>query len=113
MDRLCDARVVCGNHQRARLRRRAITIALCFLAHPACFAQAGESSPPPDAPSTTQSQSRPHAANPVQGGMHFVQLLERKSLVFPDLATSKEPFGTGEKFKVAVNNSESLSPLCA
>jgi hypothetical protein len=38
----------------------------------------------------------------------FVQLLERKSLVFPDLATGKQPFGPRDKFKLAVNNSVSL-----
>jgi hypothetical protein len=48
---------------------------------------------------------------PVKGGVQLVQLLERKSLVFPDLATNEEPFGTGEKFKLAVNNSWSLATI--
>jgi len=112
MDRLCEAKVVCRNHHLARLHRRAITITLCCLAHAGCFAQAGQSNPPPDAPSTSaQSQATPKTANPLQGGMQFVQLLERKSLVFPDLATNQEPFGTGEKFKLAVNNSWSLATI--
>ncbi len=94
------------------MRRRAITITLCCLSHAGCFAQAPQSNPLPDAPSSSaQSQNAPPTANPLQGGMQLVQLLERKSLVFPDLATNKEPFGTGEKFKLAVNNSWSLATI--
>jgi hypothetical protein len=89
-------------------------IPICCLVHAGCFAQASESNPLPDAPSTkSQSQATPPAGNPLQGGMQFVQLLERKSLVFPDLATNKEPFGSGEKFRLAVNNSVSLATIGA
>ncbi len=112
MDRLCKARVVCGNHHQARLRRFAILITVCCLAHAGCFAQVDESKPLPDAPSTnSQPQSVTPLAKPLQGGVQLVQLLERKSLVFPDLATNEEPFGTGEKFKLAVNNSWSLATI--
>jgi hypothetical protein len=112
MDRICDAREVCGNDHQARLHRRAITIVLCCLVPAGCFAQAGESNPRPDAPSTsTQSQTASPIMVPLQGGVQLVQLLERKSLVFPDLATSKTPFGSGDKFKLAVNNSISLSSI--
>lgn len=111
MDRLCDARVVCGNHHQARLHCCAITIVLCSLAS-ACFAQGDASKPLPDAPSrSAQSQTAPQTTNPLTGGVHLVQLLERKSLVFPDLATNKTPFGTRDKFELAVNNSISLSSI--
>ncbi|HEY1897683.1 MAG TPA: hypothetical protein VGG62_15490 [Terracidiphilus sp.] len=114
MDRLCDARVVCGNHHQARLHCCAITIVLCSLAPAGCFAQADASKPLPDAPSrSAQSQTAPQTTNPLTGGIHLVQLLERKSLVFPDLATNKTPFGTGDKFKLAVNNSVSLAAIGA
>jgi hypothetical protein len=90
----------------------ALIIAICCLVHAPCLAQANKSNPLPDAPSTSaQSQTTPPAGNPLQGGVQFVQLLERKSLVFPDLATDKEPFGSGEKFRLAVNNSVSLGTI--
>jgi len=99
---------------RAGLQRQALTLAICCLIHAGCFAQANESTPPQDAPSTTEHpQTTPQAANPLQGGMEFVQLLERKSLVFPDLATNKTPFGTRDKFMLAVNNSVSLATIGA
>ena len=112
MGRLSKARVVYGNHHQARLRRVAILITVCCLANAGCFAQANQSNPLPDAPSeTAQSQTVTPLAKPLQGGVQLVQLLERKSLVFPDLATNKQPFGTGEKFKLAVNNSWSLATI--
>jgi hypothetical protein len=43
----------------------------------------------------------------------FVQLLQRKSLVFPDLATSTGPFDSWQKFKLAANQSVSLSTIGA
>lgn len=63
--------------------------------------------PPPG----TQSQTASHAANPLTTGVVFVQLLERKSLVFPDLATSRGPLNSWGKFKLAANNSISLSAI--
>src|SRR4051794_31145753 len=89
-----------------RMKCPALIIAICCLVHAACSAQANESNPLPDAP-TTPAQGQ----TPLQGGVHLVQLLQRKSLVFPDLATNKEPFGTGEKFRLAVNNSVSLGTI--
>jgi hypothetical protein len=94
------------------LQRLTITITVCCLACAGCIAQEQQSNSLPNAPSASaQSQSGPQTTNPLQGGMQFVQLLERKSLVFPDLATNQEPFGTREKFKLAVNNSISLSTI--
>jgi hypothetical protein len=115
MDQRCDARAARGrNKVWARMKRPALMIAFCCLVHTACFAQTNESNPPPDAPSTSvQSQTTPQAANPLQGGMQFVQLLERKSLVFPDLATNKEVFGRRDKFMLAINNSVSLATIGA
>jgi len=107
------ARVVRGGDKVwTRMKCPALMIAICCLVHGACSAQANESKPLPDAPTTPeQGQTPPQSANPLQGGVHLVQLLERKSLVFPDLATNKQPFGTGEKFKLAVNNSVSLGTI--
>ena len=41
--------------------------------------------------------------------MVFLELLERKSLVFPDLATNTGPLDPWQKFKLAANNSVSLA----
>ncbi len=45
--------------------------------------------------------------------MGFVQLLSRKSVVFPDLATDKGPLNPWGKFKLAANNSVSVSTIGA
>jgi hypothetical protein len=43
----------------------------------------------------------------------FVQLLQRKSLVFPDLATDTRPLTSWEKLKLAANNNVALSTVGA
>jgi len=45
--------------------------------------------------------------------MALVLLLEKKSLVFPDIATSKEKLNAGDKFKLAANNSIAVSTIGA
>jgi len=66
----------------------------------------------PDSPSSsTQSQPTTRGNNPIQGGVALVQVLERKSLVFPDLATTKETLSPWDKFKLAANNSVAVSTV--
>ncbi len=61
----------------------------------------------PDAPSATRgAHSAPKNS---QGG--FFSTLNRKSIVFPDIATTEGPLSTGGKFKLFVDNSASLSTL--
>jgi hypothetical protein len=111
-----EATVVCGrNKWSARTQHQALmVIAICLMVRIEGFAQQTQSNPLPDAPSSgAQSQTTPHEANPLQTGVALVQLLERKSLVFPDLATNKQPFGSRDKFKLAANNSISLSTVGA
>ena len=68
----------------------------------------------PDAPSSSaQSPQTTKGNNPVQGGVALVQVLERKSLVFPDLATIKETLSPWDKFKLAANNSVAVSTMGA
>jgi hypothetical protein len=75
-------------------------------------AQQSPSGTLPDAPSNrAQSQAGPQGTNPLQSGMGFFQLLERKSLVFPDLATNTGPLDSWQKFKLAANQSVSLSTI--
>jgi len=65
-----------------------------------------EQSSEPRQPATT-----PRAANPIRGGVVVVRLLERKSLVFPDLATNQGPLTSWQKFKLAANNSVAFSTI--
>jgi hypothetical protein len=66
----------------------------------------------PDAP-LNGAQSPAQPTKPIHAEMAFVQLLEKKSRVFPDLATSKKPFGSVDKFMLAANNSVSLATIGA
>lgn len=89
-----------------------LTAASCCLVCSVSVAQQAESGAVPDAPSaSTQSQTTPQETNPLQSGVNFVQLLERKSLVFPDLATNKGPLDSWGKFKLAANNSVSFGTI--
>jgi hypothetical protein len=93
---------------------------VCCLITAACVAQTSQSSPAPDAPSApaqsapqSQTASQGHGTNPLKSGVGFVQLLSRKSVVFPDLATDKGPMSSWEKFELAANNSVSVSTIGA
>ena len=89
------------------------TAAFCLLSV-LSVAQQTQSGVAPDAPSaSTQAQTAPQETNPLRSGVDFVQLLERKSLVFPDLATNKGPLSSWGKFKLAANNSVSLATVGA
>jgi hypothetical protein len=86
------------------------TITIFFWLCAGSVAQQNQTGGLPDAPSASaQSQTSPPAANPLQSGMVFLELLERKSLVFPDLATNTGPLDPWQKFKLAANNSVSLA----
>jgi hypothetical protein len=94
--------------------RPLLTIAICCLAGAGSVAQESESSVPPSAPSATaRSQTTTKPANTLQSGMALVQVLQRKSLVFPDLATSAGRLDSWQKFELAANNSVSLSTIGA
>lgn len=108
---------------RGGLRWIACAVAVCCWFSFASAAQTSPSDQLPNAPSAstqsqapTQEEAKP-PANPVesgvQTGVQFFQILQRKSLVFPDLATNRQPFGPWDKFKLAANNSVSLSTVTA
>jgi hypothetical protein len=61
----------------------------------------------PDAPSATRSAQTGARKSPAG----FFSTLNRKSIVFPDIATTEGPLTTGGKFKLFVDNSASLSTL--
>lgn len=108
------------------LRSIACAVAACCWFCSTSAAQSSQSGDLPNAPSaSTQSQTPPQEetkpSNPVQSGVQtgvqtgveFFQILQRKSLAFPDLATNRQPFGPWDKFKLAANNSVSLSTVTA
>jgi hypothetical protein len=92
---------------------------LCLVAAGCCLickvsAAQQQQSGLPDAPSASaQSQTAQQGTNRLASGVGFVLLLDRKSLVFPDLATNKGPLTSWGKFKLAANNSVSLSTVGA
>lgn len=67
----------------------------------------------PDAPSVTKAQATARGNNRMQSSAQFVSLLQRESLVFPNLATNTAPMSPEQKFKLFVNNSVSLSAFVA
>jgi hypothetical protein len=75
--------------------------------------QQDQSGATPDAPSVTKAQATAQGNNRKQSSAQFVSLLQRKSLVFPNLATSTAPMSPEQKFKLFVNNSVSLSAFVA
>ena len=91
----------------------ALCMLICFAmialaTVPRSFAQAtSQTQTPPDAPSATKPQS---ASSGIPGEDTF-NLLQKKSLFFPNIATSTERLSTGGKFKMFVNNSISLSAI--
>ena len=99
---------------------RMIAVLSFFLLFGGAVAQKSETHCLPGAPSPTEQSSQPQqpvttprTANPIQGSVEVVRLLERKSLVFPDLATNQGPLSSWQKFKLAANNSVALSTIGA
>src|SRR5215831_12920616 len=89
------------------------SLMVCALC-PAVVAQQDSSGSLPDAPSNSaQSAQKTQGNNPVQGSMALVQVLQRKSLVFPDIATDSGPLSPWGKFKLAANDSIALSTIGA
>jgi len=94
------------------MQRLVLTTAICCLVCAGSAGQQNQSGGSPDASSASaQSPTAPQQNNPVQTGMVFFQLLERRSRVFPDLATNTGPLDGWQKFKLAANNSVALSTI--
>jgi len=97
----------------SRIEYLVLTIALCLLTCSASLAQQTEPATVPDAPSTKRSRTKaePQRSNPVQSGNAFFQLLQRKSAVFPDLATDEGTLNSWQKFQLAANGSVSAAAV--
>jgi hypothetical protein len=76
-----------------------------------------QSQPPAAVPDAPTPQTHPQAPNPVQSGVltgvDTFLTLQKKSLVFPDLATTGGPLSPWDKLKLAANNTVSLSSVGA
>jgi hypothetical protein len=94
------------------MRRLVSTTAICILL---CAISAGQQepscAPAGDSSASAQSQSERQGSNRLQSGMAFFRLLQRKSLVFPDLATDSGVLDPWQKFELAANNSASLATI--
>jgi len=94
--------------------RRLILAAPWFLICNCGMAQQPQSQSAPDATSQSQeSQTTSKPANPIQSGVILFKLLQQRSLVFPDLATSEGRLSSWQKFQLAANNSVALSTIGA
>ena len=97
-------------HKRKRGMHCLIPATLCLLICSLGMAQ----QPQPDAPAQSQpTQTTSQPSNPIQSGVVLFKLLQQESLVFPDLATSQGSLTSWQKFKLAANNSVSLSTVGA
>jgi hypothetical protein len=96
------------------MRSSILSIGICCLMCASAFAQQNQSGSSPDAPPAgAASRPTPQRNNPLQSGTSFFQVLQKKSLVFPDLATQTGRFGTWQKFQLAANNSVAVSTIAA
>jgi hypothetical protein len=94
------------------MHRFAWAAVICCLVCTCSRAQQTQTGTLPDAPAGgEQSQTVPQATNPIQTSVALFQVLQQKSRVFPDIATNAGEFGTWQKFKLAANNSASVSTI--
>ncbi len=98
------------------LLRVAAALSFFLLFHGSMAQKSGTESLP-DAPSPTKQSSQTQqpttqpSANPIQGSVQIFKLLQQRSLVFPDLATTQGPLTSWDKFKLSVNNSVAFSTV--
>jgi hypothetical protein len=93
--------------------RRTFCEALCIVATLLALsicALAQDTSKPPDQNAPTPTDQTP-AAQPNVPGMALYNLLQKKSIVFPDIAASTGRLSTGQKFELFVDNSISVHTL--
>jgi hypothetical protein len=89
--------------------RCALLTALLCIPGQFILAQQDDQGPP----SAPEPQVRSKAAGTVKAGEGFVELLTRKSVVFPALAANSSRLSPRQKFQLAANNSVALSRVAA
>lgn len=90
--------------------RGGLLIALLCVSCQFSLAQQRDDEGPPSAP---QPQGTSEPRGPINEGEHFVELLNRKSAVFPALAVNAGRLSSKQKFQLAANNSVALGTLVA
>ena len=71
------------------------------------------SAPQPSSPAPQSQSTQQAGANPLHAGVGIVQVLDRKSVFFPDIATSAGRLSPWQKFQLAANNSVALSAIAS
>jgi hypothetical protein len=102
---------------RRRLPRSLLAVMLGCLISSAALAQQSQPGSVPDAPSPAQQtapQTNPtQSPNALQTGVSMFLELQNKSIIFPDLATTKGPLDSWEKLKLAANNSVAVPTVAS
>jgi hypothetical protein len=70
-----------------------------------------QETPKPQTPTDTSSAGQTQSAPSKMPGVGLYNLLQEKSIVFPNIATSTERLSAGQKFQLFVDNSISLNAL--
>jgi hypothetical protein len=93
---------------------RLFLVALLYpLISVTAIAQQGQPSVPEAPTPNQQPRTAPDQQNPIQSSVAMVLTLQKKSVVFPDLATSKKQLSGWDKCKLAANTSVALSTIGA
>src|SRR5258708_2965603 len=74
-------------------------------------AASAQETPAPQTRTASSSSGRAPDAPSRNRPVAFYNLLQKKSIVFPDIASSTKRFSTGEKFQLFVDNSISVNAL--
>src|SRR3954470_3276255 len=86
--------------------------ASCLLICNFGMAQQSQPEPVPDAPAPSQqTEVASQPFNPLKSSVGVFKILQKKSVVFPDLATGEGALSSREKFELAANNSVSLATI--
>lgn len=94
------------------MRRLFLVTLSCYLVCSDVVAQARPPAETPDAPSAVQQAStQRESTNPLQSGVAMFLTLQKKSVVFPDLATAHGPLSSWNKCELAANNSVAVSTI--
>jgi hypothetical protein len=94
--------------------RLILPILLAFSICHSGLAEVNESGDMPDAPSPRQqSETAPPAQNTIQSGVAIALTLQKKSVIFPDLATSQRRLSGWDKCKLAANTAAAPSTVGA
>src|SRR5271156_2223487 len=95
-----------------QMLRLFLVVLSCYLICADMMAQARQPAETPDAPSAVQRAStQRETTNPLQSGVAMFLTLQKKSVVFPDLATAHGPLTSWNKCELAANNSVAVSTV--